>query len=124
MSKKYLGITGLTYFFNKIKALIPKKTSELINDSNYVTNMDYGTGTVGGVIKWHNEYATNIDSNGYLKCDYNNYSVYKMLSNNSFISKGTLEKVFEGKTFKTEDEIKQLITTEINKITDANNNSY
>lgn len=36
--KKYLDKLGLTYLVNKIKALIPTKTSDLTNDSDYTTN--------------------------------------------------------------------------------------
>jgi hypothetical protein len=34
---KYINITGLTYLWQKIKAIIPTKTSELTNDSHLAT---------------------------------------------------------------------------------------
>ena len=37
-SKKYLDKTGLTRVVEKIKALVPSKTSDLTNDSFFVTN--------------------------------------------------------------------------------------
>ena len=44
-SKKYLDKAGLTYFWEKIKSAIsdaiPTKTSDLTNDSNYVTDASY-----------------------------------------------------------------------------------
>ena len=39
--KKYLDNNGLLYVWSKIKSLIPKKTSELTNDSNYVSDANY-----------------------------------------------------------------------------------
>lgn len=38
---KYLDDTGLAYLWGKIKAIIPTKTSELTNDSNYVQDASY-----------------------------------------------------------------------------------
>ena len=35
---KYLDEKGLSYFWNKIKAKIPSKTSELTNDSNFISS--------------------------------------------------------------------------------------
>ncbi len=37
---KFLDDNGLLYLWGKIKALIPKKTSELTNDSGYITAQD------------------------------------------------------------------------------------
>lgn len=34
---KYLDKNGLLYFWGKIKALVPTKTSQIINDSGFVT---------------------------------------------------------------------------------------
>ena len=34
---KFLDQTGLAYFWGKLKALIPTKTSELTNDSGFIT---------------------------------------------------------------------------------------
>lgn len=36
--KKYLDKTGLTYVWSKIRGLIPTKTSDITNDSDYTTN--------------------------------------------------------------------------------------
>lgn len=37
MANKYLDSDGLLYFWSKIKAALPKKTSELTNDSGFIT---------------------------------------------------------------------------------------
>lgn len=37
--KKYLDTTGLTYLWGRIKGIIPTKTSDLVNDSNYINNL-------------------------------------------------------------------------------------
>lgn len=42
MAKNYLDKTGLSYFFSKIKGLIPTKISQLTNDSKFVEITDSG----------------------------------------------------------------------------------
>lgn len=37
---KFLDDNGLLYLWGKIKGLIPKKTSELTNDSGFITAQD------------------------------------------------------------------------------------
>ncbi len=41
---KYLDQNGLLYFWGKIKALIPTKTSQITNDSGYITTSDIPEG--------------------------------------------------------------------------------
>lgn len=41
---KYLDSNGLLYLWSKIKSIIPKKTSELTNDSGYITAADVPEG--------------------------------------------------------------------------------
>lgn len=40
MAKKYLDYNGLLYFWQKIKSIIPNFTSDLTNDSGFVTTND------------------------------------------------------------------------------------
>lgn len=40
MANSYLDKTGLAYLWGKIKALIPTKTSDITNDSGYVTSTE------------------------------------------------------------------------------------
>lgn len=51
MSYNYLDKTGLGQVWGKVKALIPTKTSDLQNDSGYVTsNTTYTLSISGNVI--------------------------------------------------------------------------
>lgn len=43
---KYLDSNGLLYLWGKVKSIIPKKTSELTNDSGYITADDVPEGAV------------------------------------------------------------------------------
>ena len=80
-------------------AFISKGTLEnVIAGKALVNNTDYATAQTGGVIKANNYYNANISSNsGTLFCDTNTYVQYERKEDNSFISKGTLENVIEGK---------------------------
>lgn len=80
-------------------AEIPTKTSDLTNDSGFVTNTDYPSGTNAGVIKAGNYLTTS--SSGVPQCSVATYSTYTGLTNNMFISKGTLENVITGKNLET-----------------------
>ena len=40
MSYKLLDLSGLSRFLNKLKDIIPTKTSELQNDSGFITQSD------------------------------------------------------------------------------------
>lgn len=98
MAKKYLDSTGLATLVNKIKALIPSKTSDLTNDSNYVKNTDYAASSKGGVVKVNDYYGFGVTNGGvpYVNAfTYENYVNNK--DNNVFIGKGTLENVITGK---------------------------
>lgn len=66
--------------------------------TNYVTNTDYATSSVGGVVKVSPQYkATNITSGGTLEATTKTYEQYSSLDNTIFISKGTLENVLNAK---------------------------
>jgi len=101
---------------NNIIYLVPKSTSktnnyydeymwisnawELIGDtqvdlSNYVQNTDYASSSAGGVIKTAN--GVNTASDGKIYASSLSYSQYGTLSDYTFVSKGTLENVIDGK---------------------------
>ena len=80
-----------------LKNEIPTKTSDLENDSDYVKNTDYATGSKTGVIKTTGTYGVGTNSNGLLYSYSYDYDVYKTKDSNSFVSKGTLENVINGK---------------------------
>ena len=81
------------------KPTIPSKTSELTNDSGFITNTDYATSSVGGVFihdSWN--YGTNVSTTtGKLMSVTKSYTDYGSMNNNGFVSKGTLENVITGK---------------------------
>ena len=97
------GTSDYTQLTNKPKInnveLNGNKTSSdlgLQPAGNYVTNTDYATATVGGVIKTSNSYAVALAS-GSLVCSPKTYTDYSSMSNYGFVGKATLENVFTGK---------------------------
>lgn len=78
--------------------LIGKGTLEnVISGKGLVSNTDYATGSVGGVIKAQPTYNFNVSSGGSPYANARNYSDYQIDNTASFISKGTLENVITGK---------------------------
>ena len=64
---------------------------------NYVTNTDYATSSVGGVLKVSDgDYGITVDS-GVLKGTVRTYAQYNSMSSKGLVAKGTLENVFSGK---------------------------
>lgn len=85
---------------------VPTKTSDLTNDSNfvsdddltdYVKNTDYATSSVGGVIKINSQYGLALLEDGTLRGVTADYTTYGVRSNNFAISKGTLENVLNAR---------------------------
>ena len=76
-----------------VNLTIPTKTSDLTNDSDYVTGTDYATSGVGGVIKISNDLGSDISSAGIIRGYTKTYSGYTSMDNAGIISKGTLENV-------------------------------
>lgn len=76
---------------------IPTKTSQLTNDSNYVTNTDYANTSTGGVIKVSNANAVGVSSIGTIFPSVLSYLQYTAGGDWMFIGKGTLENVITGK---------------------------
>ena len=69
---------------------IPTKTSDLTNDSGFITNTDYASSNTGGTIKATNTYGLLINGNGELYCGSYDGTSYSNLSGYAFISKQTL----------------------------------
>lgn len=77
---------------------VPTKVSQLENDSKYVKNTDYAENNgKAGILKIYSHNYVNIDENGLLIALVGQYNNYTVMSNNAFISKGTLENVITGK---------------------------
>ena len=69
---------------------------------NYVTNTDYATSNVGGVIKVANgDYGLTVDE-GALKGTVRTISQYENMSSKGLVCKGTLENVLEDKGYQEE----------------------
>ena len=86
---------------------IPTKTSELQNDSNFVTNTDYATSSTAGVIKTSNGLGVLLTSIGALKARIVTYEEYSSADNAMFVGKGTLENVLAN--YKTYDNTERVI---------------
>lgn len=65
--------------------------------ANYVTRTDYADTDTAGVIKTNSTYATQVSTAGIMRAVTKSYAVYKTSVNDMFISKGTLENVFDGR---------------------------
>lgn len=90
-------INSLQTDFDDIK--IPTKTSDLKNDSGFITNTDYASSDNVGLVKTESYYGLHTSSkNGSLYCDQFSFEEYTNdKDGNCFISKGTLENVIVGK---------------------------
>lgn len=78
---------------------VPTRVSQLENDLDYVKNTDYATSTVAGVVKTNA--GLDVDENGMVIANTYNYDEYESKTDNTFISKGTLENVKTGKNLET-----------------------
>lgn len=86
---KYYVTVYFTYSANEPEdPELPDDTEDI---KNYVKFNDYATSIKSGVVKLGNGF--NLDSNGKSKCDTNTYDQYTNLSDDTFISKGTLVNV-------------------------------
>lgn len=85
------GYVQVGYY--KLSALETQK----VDLTNYVTNTDYATNAVGGVIKTNTNYGTNVDSNGSLRGVTKTYADYDSMHSLGLISKVILDNVITGK---------------------------
>ena len=76
--------------------------------TNYVTNTDYATTSVGGVIKTSGSYGNELSS-GVLRGTTRTYPQYTNDGNGTMISKGTLENVITGKDLTTKSYVDGLV---------------
>ena len=78
-------------------AEIPTKTSDLTNDSGFITNSDIATSSTPGLVKISDNYGIAINGSGTVFGADKTYSQYSSGENNIIISKGTLENIITGK---------------------------
>lgn len=97
----YLDKDGLTYFWSKIKAyftsIVPSKTSDLTNDSGFITRTDYASYTEGGTFKPYSAYGFGVNANGYLFIGSRTQAQYDTANDALAICKATLENVKDKK---------------------------
>lgn len=77
-------------------AEVPTKTSDLTNDSGFITSSDYATENTGGTVKAKSTYGLSNDA-GTLRAINSSYPNYVTADKQYVISKGTLENVITGK---------------------------
>ncbi len=77
---------------------ISKGTLEnVITGKGLVSNTDYATNSIGGVVKVANDLGTDISTSGIIRGYTRSYSGYTSMDNTGLISKGTLENVLTEK---------------------------
>lgn len=82
---------------------VPTKTSDLQNDSGFLTEVPVATVSDVGGVKVSNDFWTGVLSNGTLYALEKTYNDYQAVSGiYNFISKGTLENVLTGRGYLTE----------------------
>lgn len=87
------------------------KVNEIIDDK--VSNTDYATSSVGGVIRTSSTTGTDVSSAGVLYASNSSYATYQNASNYFFVSKGTLENVLSSRGY----------TDNVGTVTSVNNTS-
>ena len=95
------GYVQVGYY--KLSALETQK----VDLTNYVTNTDYATSNVAGVMKVSNGVV--VGGTGSVSCSPRTYADYSGLSSSYFISKGTLENVIIGKDLTTKSYVDSLV---------------
>ena len=100
-----------TYQSSSNSYIIGKGTLEnVITGKGLVSNTNYASESVAGVIKVNNTYrATSVSSSGSLQTTTKTYQQYQGADNEMFIGKGTLENVITGKDLTTKSYVDGLV---------------
>ena len=84
--------------------------SDIPSLTNYVTNTDYATSSIGGVVKVSNgDYGMTVDS-GVLKGTVRTLAQYNDMSSKGMVCKGTLENVLSDRIGDVETILTRLTT--------------
>ena len=78
---------------------VPTKTSDITNDSGYVSSTDYATNATGGVIKTTGAFGVDMSNSGEIKGTIVSSADYSAMWNDAFVSKGTLENALSTKGY-------------------------
>lgn len=90
---------------------VPTKTSDIANDSGYVTSTDYATSATGGVIKTTDAFGVDMSNSGEIKGTIVSSANYPTMWNDAIVSKGTLENALSTKGY--------ALSTDIPTVNDA-----
>lgn len=78
---------------------IPTATSDLNNDSGFITASDYATNATGGTIKVTGAFGVDMSNSGELKGSVVSSANYSAMWNDAIVSKGTLENALSTKGY-------------------------
>ena len=90
---------------------VPTKTSDITNDSGYVTSTDYATNATGGVIKTTGAFGVDMSNSGEIKGAIVSSADYSTMWNDAFVSKGTLENALSTKGYATTSNLATVATS-------------
>lgn len=106
------------------KPTIPAKTSDLTNDSGFITSADYASSATGGVVKITNAFGTTMSESGELKGVVVSGTDYPTMWNDAIVSKGTLENALSTKRFATLSDVPTKTSDLTNDSNFVSNTSY
>lgn len=106
------------------KPTIPTKTSDLTNDSGFITSADYASSATGGVVKITNAFGTTMSESGEVKGVVVSGTDYPTMWNDAIVSKGTLENAISTKRFATLSDVPTKTSDLTNDSNFVTNTSY
>lgn len=106
------------------KPTIPTKTSDLTNDSGFITSADYASSATGGVVKITNAFGTTMSESGEVKGVVVSGTDYPAMWNDAIVSKGTLENALSTKRFATLSDVPTKTSDLTNDSNFVTNTSY
>lgn len=106
------------------KPTIPAKTSDLTNDSGFITSADYASSATGGVVKITNAFGTTMSESGEVKGVVVSGTGYPAMWNDAIVSKGTLENALSTKRFATLSDVPTKTSNLTNDSNFVSNTSY
>ena len=106
------------------KPTIPAKTSDLTNDSGFITSADYASSATGGVVKITNAFGVTMSESGEVKGVVVSGTDYPAMWSDAIVSKGTLENALSTKSFATLSDVPTKTSDLTNDSNFVTNTSY
>ena len=106
------------------KPTIPAKTSDLTNDSGFITSADYASSATGGVVKITNAFGVTMSESGEVKGVVVSGTDYHAMWSDAIVSKGTLENALSTKSFATLSDVPTKTSDLTNDSNFVTNTSY